>query len=52
MEDVSVDFDWVEADETRASDKSERKKELLRKLDRTNSQLLLHFLPCLGSEET
>ena len=39
MEDVSVDFDWVEADETRASDKSERKKELLRKLDRIKNQL-------------
>ena len=39
MEDVSVDFDWVEADESGASDKSERTKELLRKLDRIKNQL-------------
>ena len=39
MEDVSVDFDWEEVDETRASDKSERTKELLRKLDRIKNQL-------------
>ena len=39
MEDVSVDFDWEEVDETRASDKSERTKELLSKLDRIKNQL-------------